>query len=1150
MDNTRQILKILPKACWDALIEACKVNPGVAFGLTALQNIRDGVKNMEPKDRIQLAKGLKDVTLVELVSAVRVEMRCTDAEGMAVAEVLAKMLSGYVAYGQLIEGIEPTFVELLAAVSRVETLHEEMLHLFRVELVRRRGEKEPASQALPYEVDGDVSREPARERASDHQAFEREYLKALKQDYGYMELLGIPSYTQAQPIDAGFVSLTLEGAGGRGLPAESVLREHPRLVIVGDAGAGKTTLMKWEAVRYCDGIRKELGRDLVCAEDRQRHKDIKEDEQQIVPFFIRLRSLVEEGRPGLPTPDRWVKMSTQWLTTPEPSGWLDSVLREGRGLLILDGLDELPPKRRPGFWRTLADCLEHHPGLRFRVTSRPFPHDDEKGNQWQVPETVPEVKVLELSRERIGSLIDRWHEAAVAEKETEEGRERVRRELVGYPAKLKKRLQQPEYAKLRELASTPFFCAAICLINRYRRQLLPEKRQELYRMLVDALLELRDRERGIVTQTVYDEIENDVWFRLHAKLALAMMTSGMKKADDGAYLIEVERADAIGWITDYIETFSVLRGRTDADELLGYMVTRCGLLREPVKGKLDFRHRALQEYLAGSAAMIYDRIGQLVSESHNDQWRDTIVLAAGGYNVADPQATRLIRDLIDRGKREKLNICFAIAVACLETAGARANAKTQDLALEKLEKLLPPRNSEDAKVLSAAGDRVVEYVPYEKTNGLGTGVLIASAETLRRVGSDKAAAELRKGYVNNENENVLEQVVQCPGINPLEIPAIVPGEAKKVAIPRYARPHLKDLVPLKERQGIEELDVSDCPELADIKRICVLSDLRKLDLGRCQTITDLSALADLRNLEKLSLRCCDKVTDLAVLAGLKNLTTLDLANCRSVRDLSSLESLRNLGSLDLQGIPDAVWPASLLDSLSKAKAGKDYLETVDGINMQMVWVPEGSFKMGGKTYDREKPEHEVQLEGFWLAKYPVTQEQYEAIMGKNPSEFKGENNPVECVTWNDAVEFCRTLSEKGGKRFCLPGEAQWEYACRAESTGEYCFGNSVEELEDYAWYDANAGDGTHPVGEKRGNAWGLYDMHGNVWEWIKDDYHENYKGAPTDGSAWVDVPRGEYRVLRGGGWYDRSDNCRSAYRYRNRPSYSDDFIGFRLARTP
>jgi formylglycine-generating enzyme required for sulfatase activity len=171
-------------------------------------------------------------------------------------------------------------------------------------------------------------------------------------------------------------------------------------------------------------------------------------------------------------------------------------------------------------------------------------------------------------------------------------------------------------------------------------------------------------------------------------------------------------------------------------------------------------------------------------------------------------------------------------------------------------------------------------------------------------------------------------------------------------------------------------------------------------------------------------------------------------------------------------------------------------------------------------------------------------------MGTNPSRFSGVNRPVEQVSWNDCRDFIRVLNRKvPGEGFRLPSEAEWEYACRAGSEAAYCYGNSAGRLGEYGWYNEGSGRQTHPVGMKEANAWGLFDIHGNVWEWCEDWYHESYRGAPTDGSAW-ESPPGEYRVLRGGSWDYHAEYCRSAYRNWDSPGYSLGSDGFRLARTP
>ncbi|MGO8756136.1 MAG: formylglycine-generating enzyme family protein [Gallionellaceae bacterium] len=209
---------------------------------------------------------------------------------------------------------------------------------------------------------------------------------------------------------------------------------------------------------------------------------------------------------------------------------------------------------------------------------------------------------------------------------------------------------------------------------------------------------------------------------------------------------------------------------------------------------------------------------------------------------------------------------------------------------------------------------------------------------------------------------------------------------------------------------------------------------------------------------------------------------------------------------------------------------------------EMAVIPARSFEMG-----EANAKHTVTFHNqFAIGKTEVTQGQWQAIMGNNPSNFGscGDNCPVENVSWDDAQEFIRKLNTRTGKRYRLPSEAEWEAACRGGEEQQYCGSDNVGRV---AWYTRNSGSATHSVAEKRANTFGLYDMSGNVWEWVQDSWHADYNGAPTDGSAW----QGDRakRVLRGGSWFDLAQNVRAASRSGDRPARRIFDYGFRLART-
>jgi len=259
-----------------------------------------------------------------------------------------------------------------------------------------------------------------------------------------------------------------------------------------------------------------------------------------------------------------------------------------------------------------------------------------------------------------------------------------------------------------------------------------------------------------------------------------------------------------------------------------------------------------------------------------------------------------------------------------------------------------------------------------------------------------------------------------------------------------------------------------------------------------------------------------------------------------------------------------------LPEVGKRKENQNY-------RLTMVAIPGGTFLMGSPPNEKdsfkdERPQHEVTVSTFFMGKYPITQAQWRAVASRtdlkvekdldpDPSHFKDRggsstrrDRPVEQVNWYDAVEFCARLSKLTGREYRLPSEAEWEYACRAGTTTAFHFGETITgELANYdaskTYADERKGEyrkETTPVGQFRPNAFGLYDMHGNVWEWCADTWHDNYDGAPRDGSAWIENGDDNRSPLRGGSWCSNPYDCRSAYRgSNNRRGYYDGF-GFRV----
>ena len=252
------------------------------------------------------------------------------------------------------------------------------------------------------------------------------------------------------------------------------------------------------------------------------------------------------------------------------------------------------------------------------------------------------------------------------------------------------------------------------------------------------------------------------------------------------------------------------------------------------------------------------------------------------------------------------------------------------------------------------------------------------------------------------------------------------------------------------------------------------------------------------------------------------------------------------------------------------RTGQGYIEPLldvaDALPLHMVLIPGGTFLMGSpdnepERKDAEGPQHEVTVPTFLMGRYPVTQAQYEAVMATNPAtdydtdRFVAPNKPVVGVRWDDVVEFCDRLAKQTDRPYRLPSEAEWEYACRAGTTTPFYFGKTLTtEVAnyngDYTYADGPKGEmrnGTTPVDHFGiANAFGLSDMHGNVWEWCQDPWHRTYDGAPADGSAWIEGGDSTYRVIRGGSWNSDPRFCRSASRFNDSPDLRYFGNGFRV----
>ncbi len=395
------------------------------------------------------------------------------------------------------------------------------------------------------------------------------------------------------------------------------------------------------------------------------------------------------------------------------------------------------------------------------------------------------------------------------------------------------------------------------------------------------------------------------------------------------------------------------------------------------------------------------------------------------------------------------------------------------------------------------------------------------------------------------------------------------------------RPSNRRQTPLVKAEPIEKLHLVLLPDRATVHDVAPLKvdalkaeAVNDLDIARQYWIQVLAVLrADMDAIEAIE-RIARNRAELPQMAQTLNLSSqqTDERVKESVHEVitslapSTLEF--EVATFDSKG-------NELMREWKSAEHRREVL--AEGVDLELVQLDGGSFLMGsprGEGEDRERPQHRVTLPSFWMGKYPVTQAQWRTVaaMSKaerdldlDPSNLKGDNQPVEQVNWYEAVEFCQRLSQRTNREYRLPSEAEWEYACRAGTTVPFHFGETITtKMANYWGQDSQSGDKTYsgpygsgPEGELRGqpfavgsfpvNAFGLCDLHGNVWEWCLDHWHPNYASAPTDGRSWLSVDKKSHRILRGGSWLNNPWDCRSACRFSHTPGLRNLNVGFRVS---
>ncbi|MFE3470441.1 NACHT domain-containing protein [Streptomyces bacillaris] len=720
--------------------------------------------------------------------------------------------------------------------------------------------------------------------------FELRYAEFMAAANSRVELFGLTLGRSAGgwPLETAYIGLEVSGEYGTAdwpgldhpvrttVRIEQALGERDRLLLRGPAGSGKSTLVQWLAL---NAARQSFGDELTGW-------------NRCVPFVLRLRAFT--GFDALPSPADFLRAAGIPLHGSAPAGWVDRLMHQGRALVLVDGVDEVPDRLRKRTERWLKDLIVAYPRAKYVVTTRPSAVPE----TWLSASGFEPHTLLAMRQEDVRAFIGHWHRAARSECRAEE----ERAELDRFENALRRAVGTRRDLGL--LATNPLMCALLCALNRDRRMQLPRARKELYDAALDMLLVRRDIEREIVGVEGVD-LTREEQTALLQRLAYWLIRNG---------LVEARQEEAVGLLTDWLRSMSQVRGTPD--QVFTHLLNRSGLLREPAPGSVGFVHRTFQDYLGAKAAVEARDFGVLVRHAHEDQWDDVVQMAVG-HARPDERAV-LLRGLLERSDAELEHRDRLVLLA----AGSLAHAPELDPGVrEEVEGrtagLLPPESQEAVDELAKVGDLAVELLAamVEQLTERGAASTVRTAEA---VGGD-AAYELIKQFRDDERRQVADAVSLAwnafdPDLYAREVMAARPWDDTYVyvksdaqlaslhRIPRMSRLNLagdhQDLSQVLSRPSLERLFLWENGHLNDIGPLVAMPRLRELGLSHCPRVWDLEPLRR-TGVEWLSLVRLHPALDPAPLTEMSDLRHLVLGHPFRVGSIGELPVCDQLTGLDL-----------------------------------------------------------------------------------------------------------------------------------------------------------------------------------------------------------------------------------------------------------
>ncbi|MFI9624038.1 NACHT domain-containing protein [Streptomyces sp. NPDC052042] len=666
--------------------------------------------------------------------------------------------------------------------------------------------------------------------------FERRYADFVAATHSRMGLFGLTLGRTAGewPLETAYIALAVSSHELSGpewwelsapdrvtVRAEQALADTDRLLLRGPAGSGKSTLVQWLAL---NAARRTFTGGLA-------------DWNRCVPFVLRLRAFTSYE--SLPVPDDFLRATGVPLHGAAPAGWADRLLAEGRALVLVDGVDEVPMRLRNRTERWLKDLIAAYPRARYVVTTRPSAVPD----GWLERQDFAAYSLQPMEREDIRAFIGHWHDAARTECRSQE----ERAGLDTYEDALRRAVGARR--DLGRLATNPLMCALLCALNRDRRMHLPRARKELYDAALDMLLIRRDTEREIVGVEGVD-LTREEQTALLQRLAYWLIRNGQ---------VEADRAQAVALIGDWLRAMPQVRGT--AEQVFSHLLIRSGLLREPAPGAVDFVHRTFLDYLGAKAAVEARDFGVLVRNAHDDGWDDVVQMAVGHARL--DERTGLLRGLLRRADQD-LDLghrLVLLAAASLEHA-PEVDPGVREEVERRTSDLLPPATAEDAEALAKVGELVLGLLPGpDGVNEREAAAIVRTAaeikgdaayEVVSRFSSDhrwSVANALSTAWSSFDAETYAREILAN---RPWDAGSYVyvRTEAQLAALPhipvvRWA--HVQGdhgrFPAVTSRTDVERLFVLNNQALGDLGQIAAMPRLREVGLTACRSIRDLGPLA-------------------------------------------------------------------------------------------------------------------------------------------------------------------------------------------------------------------------------------------------------------------------------------------------------------------